>query len=158
MILPGKVTMKSTYKTILIWVGILIVAVGLYNLVERSRQGAPRTLNFTEFLNRVENGEITDVVVTGSNLTGHLIAGKESFRTTIPKDYVSLYDRLTSKNVSVTVLPPETTALWEVPPILLFVGLMLWLAISAVILILVVDLSRFVKRELARTDGARSSI
>jgi cell division protease FtsH len=153
---PGE-TMKSTFKTILIWLGILTVAVGLYNLAEHGK-GARRILNFTEFLNHVENGQIADVVVSGSNLTGHLIAGKESFRTTIPKDYASLYDRLTSKNVSVTVLPPQTTASWEVPPILLFVGLMLWLAISAVILILVVDLSRFVKRELARTAGARSSI
>ena len=153
--------MNSTAKTILIWVLILVAAVGLYNFIEHGGQRSISTLNFTEFLNKVDSGEVTSVVVSDTNLTGTL-KNNEIFRSTIPDDYTTVYDKLTSKYVRVTIMPPERN-LWYgatalgLPAWVILGGSILWLAISAVILVLVVDLSRFVKRELGRTHGSHSA-
>jgi cell division protease FtsH len=153
--------MNKTVKVILMWVLILVAAVGLYNLVEHGGSPATSTLNFTEFLNKVDRGEVASVVVSETNLTGTL-KNNEIFRSTIPDDYTAVYDKLTSRNVRVTIIPPErnpwygATAL-GLPAWVILVGSILWLAISLVILVLVVDLSRFVKRELARTSGNHST-
>ena len=61
--------MNSTVKTILIWVLILVAAVGLYSFVEHnSSPGAMLTL--TDFLNKVEAGQVEKVEINGSNLKG----------------------------------------------------------------------------------------
>jgi cell division protease FtsH len=152
--------MNPTVKVILIWVLILVAAVGLYNFFQHGGNPAKSTLNFTEFLNKVDRGEVASVVVSDTNLTVTL-NNNETFRSTIPDDYTTVYDKLTARNVRVTILPPDrnpwgTTAL-GLPAWVILGGSILWLAISLVILVLVVDLSRFVKRHLAQTSGNHST-
>jgi len=145
--------MNSTVKTILIWVLILVAAVGLYNFVEKGT--ASRTqLTLTEFMAKLEADEVLDVTINGSNLRGHLKAKPaEEFTSVIPQDYSTIYDKLTSRSINVMIIPPDSNA-WlgnSIPTWLIIGGSILWFAISFFILVLVVDLSRFVKRELART-------
>ena len=151
--------MNSTVKTILIWVLILVAAVVLYNLVERGSGGVQTMLTFTEFMNRVDVGEVRDVTISGSNLTGHLTASpNEQFRTVIPSDHATIYDRLTQRSVNVAIIPPDTNPwLSYLPTSLLIGGAILWFAISVVVLVLVVDLSRFVKRSLLQSSGRPSA-
>lgn len=151
--------MTSTTKTVGIWVLILVVAVGLYNFVERS--GPPvRVLNFTDLLTSVERGAVSEVVITGSTVEGKLRADNEPFRSTIPPNYTALYDKLTSMGVRVAVVPSDQSS-WTIPSgwaaILIVAGSLLWFAISVIVLMLVLDLSRFVKRELTRTNGRPSA-
>jgi cell division protease FtsH len=153
--------MNTTAKTILIWVLILVAGVGLYNFVERGSGSGTRNLNLTDFLNKVDQGEVADVVVSGSNLRGHLSNG-EAFRSTMPANYATVLDRLTERRVQVTVVPPTGSPWWgaasfSLPNIVVVTGAVLWLAISAVILVLVVDLSRFVKQQLRRNGGNHST-
>lgn len=61
--------MNSTVKVILIWVLILVAAVGLYNFFAHRNTSSKTSLNLTELLNKVDQGEVTSVVVSGSNLT-----------------------------------------------------------------------------------------
>jgi cell division protease FtsH len=146
--------MNSTVKTILVWVLILVTAVVLYTMVERGTAKPRAQLNFTEFLQRVDSGEVHDVTIRGSLLTGHLKSNPgEEFRTVIPQEYSRVYDKLTDKLVSVRITPPDSNSWLEnsIPTWLIIGGSILWFAISFVVLVLVVDLSRFVKRELART-------
>ena len=153
--------MNSTAKTILIWVLILVIAVGLYNFVERSSVNSPQVLNFTDLLNRVERGEVAAITIKGSDLRGRLTANNEPFRATIPDDYPAIFDRFTQAGIRVTVEPPDRYA-WlgasvaGLPAFLILAGLTLWVAISVVVLVLVIDLSRFVKRELVRSGGNHS--
>ena len=151
--------MNSTVKTILIWILILVAAVGLYNLVERGTYKRPAMLTMTEFVNKVDAGEVRDVTIQGTNITGHLNSEPfESFRTVIPPDYTTIYDKLVNKEVRVQIVPPETTPwLNALPTSLLLGGAILWFAISVVVLVLVIDLSRFVKRELLRSSGRPST-
>jgi cell division protease FtsH len=148
--------MSSTIKTTLIWVAIILIAIGLYNFVERSPTA--RILDLTEFLDKVKGGEVSDVTIAGSNLTGHLKGNREAFRSTIPSDYgPRVYEMLTGAEIPVSIIPsdpnPWSEALSPLPGVVLMIGSILWLAISAVVLVIVVDLSRFVKRELARISG-----
>jgi len=101
--------LNSTVKTILIWVLILVAAVGLYSFVEHSSSpGAMLTL--TDFLTKVEAGQVAKVEINGSNLKGKYTAGgsNEVFRFTIPPEYSRIYDTLVAKSVIVRIIPPET--------------------------------------------------
>jgi ATP-dependent Zn protease len=145
--------MNSTAKTILIWVLILVVAVALYNFVERGTAQSPTLLTLTELMEKVDGNEVKDVTISGSNLVGHLKSNPSAeFRSVIPEDYAPIYDRLAGNAVNVTIIPPDANSwLSFVPASLLIAGAILWLAISVVILVLLVDLSKFVKRELGRS-------
>jgi ATP-dependent Zn protease len=151
--------MQSTVKTILIWVLILVVAIGLYNLVE-PRSSNERYLDLTAFLGKVQEGQVSKVEISGSRVTGRLKTN-ERFESTIPEGHSAIFDRLTAAGVQVTVLPEDRSSWFGVsvaglPAFLIMAGLILWVAISAVVLVLVLDLSRFVKRELARSGGNHS--
>jgi len=148
--------MNPTAKTILIWVLILVVAVALYSFVEKGSGSSVVSLSLTDFLAKIERGEVSDVAISGSLLSGHL-KNAEAFRSTMPLNYTTVYDKLTAASVRVTVIPPDDTSSFGLPALVVVTGAVLWLAISAAILILVVDLSRFVKRELARTGGNHSA-
>jgi ATP-dependent Zn protease len=92
--------MNPTVKTILIWVIVLFVAVGLWNIVER--RPSIRNLSLTDFLTTVQRGEVRAVTISGSSLMGRLNSGAR-FETTIPTDYPALYDKLAGANVRITI-------------------------------------------------------
>jgi ATP-dependent Zn protease len=151
--------MRSTTKTILIWILILVAAVGLYTFAERGTGYSPQLITLTELITRVDADEVLDVTIQGSNLRGHLKAKPdEEFRSVIPSDYSRIYDKLTEGRVNVKILPPDSNS-WpgNIPVWLVVAGSVLWFAISVVVLVLVVDLSRFVKRQLARSGGNPST-
>lgn len=147
--------MRSTIKTILKWMLILVAAIGLYNMVENRGNSGRVRLDLTAFLTRVDNGGIRDVSVTGNLVSGHLVDG-QAFRTTIPSESAAIYERLVARGVTVMILPPESAATEALPRVLILGGLVVWFAISAVILVLLVDLSRVIKRQLGRTSGTGS--
>jgi cell division protease FtsH len=100
--------LNSTVKTILIWVLILVAAVGLYNLVENRGNSGKSSLLFNEFLAKVDEGQVGDVRINGSNVEGHLTTNNnEAFVSTIPPDYSTVYDKLAAKNVKTTIIPPD---------------------------------------------------
>ena len=152
--------MNTTVKTILIWVLILVAAVGLYSFVEGHNKRADGILTLSEFLNKVKARptEIAEVTVNGSNIVGKLTSGAE-FISTIPANYPAIYDELTASGVRVAVLAPDTFE-WiaGIPTFIVLVGSLVWLGISIVVLRLVADLSRFVKRELARIGRGPSAV
>ena len=152
--------MPSTAKTILIWLLILVCAVTIYTFVERAAAPSSRVLSLTELLERLDKRGVKEVTVSGSDLSGLLIAN-EPFRATIPENYNAiLFEKLTAAGVQVTILPPERnwwSSMSSLPMILVTAGLVLWIVISIVILVLIVDLARFVKRELGRSRGNTST-
>jgi ATP-dependent Zn protease len=100
--------MHSTVKTILIWVLILVVSVALSNLVERGTGVSPMQLTLTELLQKVEANEVRDVTIRGANVVGHLKGNPSTeFRSVIPSDYSTIYDKLTAEPVSVSIIPPD---------------------------------------------------
>jgi len=150
--------MNSTVKTILIWFLILVAAVAVYSFVERAGESRTQRMDLTDFLAKVDQGQVAEVEITGSQLKGRLVANDEPFTSTIPEGYAPIFERLTRQGVQVMILPEERNA-WSgsVPTVLVVAGLVLWIAISLVVLVLLLDLSRFVKKQLSRSGGNPSA-
>lgn len=116
--------MNSFYKNLGLWVIIGGVMILLYYL---SQQGAPtsKEMVFSDFLNKIEAGDITDVVIKEKKITGTLKDGVQ-FNTYVV-DYPNLVTDLRTKNVKITVKPPDDTPwyiafLFSWGPIILLVG------------------------------------
>ncbi len=116
--------MNSFYKNLGLWVIIGGVMILLYYL---SQQGAPtsKEMVFSDFLNKIEAGDVIDVVIKEKQITGTLKDGAQ-FNTYVV-DYPNLVTDLRTKNVKITVKPPDDTPwyiafLFSWGPIILLVG------------------------------------
>jgi len=116
--------MNSFYKNLGLWVIIGGVMILLYYL---SQQGAPtsREMVFSDFLNKIDTGEVTEVVIKEKQITGTVKDGSQ-FNTYVV-DYPNLVTDLRSKNIKITVKPPDDTPwyiafLFSWGPIILLVG------------------------------------
>ncbi|MCC6543761.1 MAG: ATP-dependent zinc metalloprotease FtsH [Nitrospirae bacterium] len=98
--------MNSFYKNLGLWVIIGGVMILLYYL---SQQGTPtsKEMVFSDFLNKIEAGDVTDVVIKEKKITGTLKDGAQ-FNTYVV-DYPNLVTDLRAKNVKITVKPPDDT-------------------------------------------------
>src|SRR5689334_10685944 len=88
------------------WVLILVAAIGLWNFVERKSSPAV-TISLTDFVNRIENGNVAEVTIKGENLIGRLQPGNEEFRATMLPGYTAVFEKLINAKVKVTVIPED---------------------------------------------------
>ncbi len=117
--------MNSTTKTILFWVALLLTAVLLYQVVQRTTTRAEAEFNFTRFMEEVERGAVREVTIAESQVTGELTSG-EAFRTYIPMEYPELLSLLRERNIVIEGEPsnqsPWLTALLSWAPFLFIIG------------------------------------
>lgn len=111
-------------KNILIWILIIIVVGGMYEMgnVGSSKQN----MAFSDFLTSVEKGIISEVTIQQNNIQGVLSDGSK-FATYSP-NYPNLVDKLTNSGVKINAQPPEQNSFFmsllaSAFPILLLVGL-----------------------------------
>ncbi len=124
--------MQNYGKNIFIWLIIGILLVAMFSMFQGGMEhGGYNRIVFSEFLEKVDQGQMGDVVIRntqgkGSVLTGHTSDGT-AFFTQAP-DYPNLVDRLTAKNVKVSAISEDgkMDSFWSVIlswfPILLLVG------------------------------------
>ena len=117
--------MNSTAKTILFWVALLLTAVLLYQVVQRTTSGQDEDFNFTRFMLEVERGTVKEVTIADNEVTGELTTG-ETFTSYIPMEYPELLDLLREKNVVIEGEPanqsPWVAALFSWAPFLFLIG------------------------------------
>ena len=117
--------MNSTARTILFWVALLLTAVLLYQVVQRTTAGTESQFNFTQFMEEVERGGVRRVSIAEFEVTGELTSG-ESFKTYIPMEYPELLSILRERNVEIEGEPtnqsPWLTALLSWAPFLFIIG------------------------------------
>jgi cell division protease FtsH len=110
-------------KNLLIWATISIVMIVLFNLFNQP-QTAQHKLNYSEFLQSVENGEVIAVKIQGQKITGLMVEDKR-FQTYAPSD-PQMVDTLLKNKVQVTAEPEEDggwyTLLLSWFPMLLLIG------------------------------------
>ena len=114
--------MQITTKMIMIWVGIFAALFILFNLSQGSIGGssdatAPTRLAYSDFLNKVEAGEVKSVVIrenseSGTRIQGHFSSG-EGFELQGMND-PKLTEDLRRNNVKFSVESPGTDAFWSV--------------------------------------------
>ncbi|MCR4665840.1 MAG: ATP-dependent zinc metalloprotease FtsH [Desulfovibrio sp.] len=112
-------------RNLVVWVVIVLAMVMLFNMFQQSPMGGQNRLSYTDFLNRVEQGQILSVTIQGSNLVGKT-ADNHEVQAYAPRD-LTLVNRLIEKNIEVKADPPEEQS-WIVSvlvswfPMLLLVG------------------------------------
>ncbi|MEN2786060.1 ATP-dependent zinc metalloprotease FtsH [Sphingomonas qilianensis] len=114
-------------KSLLIWVGILLALAMFVALFDSpGRQPAGTAIAYSSFLDKVEEGTVREVNVSGEVISGAL-TDDSRFKTYAIAD-PQLIDRLRAKNVVITAKPEEGPAIWQVIivqslPFLLFLGI-----------------------------------
>ncbi|HEY4086787.1 MAG TPA: ATP-dependent zinc metalloprotease FtsH [Bryobacteraceae bacterium] len=118
--------MNSNVKTIIFWVVLACMAVLLWAVVNHGHGKNDLTLNFTQFLNDVDAGQIKTAQVDGTQVKGDMVNGRDAYHTVIPANYPDVWSKLNEKGVTVTISDSSASGwlsmLVNFSPIILVVG------------------------------------
>ena len=84
--------MSSSMKSLLFWVVLVTVGVLVWNL-STSFQTRHTSVTFSDFVRRVDAGQVESVTIAGNEITGTSTTG-ENFHTYAPLQYEGLANRL----------------------------------------------------------------
>jgi len=101
----------NVYRNLFIWLIIGVMMILLFNLFSTPKK-TEQKIKFSEFMTRLEGGDVEEVTIKGSNITGQLRGGKE-FKTYTP-EYPELVEVLRSKNVKILAEPEEQNPWWHI--------------------------------------------
>ncbi len=127
--------MPNFGKNIFVWVIFGILLIALFNMFQgEAERSSYIKLAFSEFLTKVDQGQVADVnmrtgLMRGASIVGHLSDGK-AFSTQSP-DYPNLVDRLTEKGVKINVISDEgKESIWSIIISLLPLAIFILIAVS----------------------------
>ncbi|WP_257457094.1 ATP-dependent zinc metalloprotease FtsH [Archangium lipolyticum] len=103
--------MRSTYKTIGLWVILIVLFVAFYNFFSTSNDQVQEP-TFTQFLAKVEDKKVRAVSVKGNTYSGVYTDTEEKFRTTGPEADATVLEQLRKNNVDVKYEREEQNSLW----------------------------------------------
>jgi cell division protease FtsH len=119
---------NSFGKNLALWIIIGLLLVALFNLFQSSTTRTPQnSLAYSELLSDVTKGQVREVTIQGSSLTGKFTDGR-SFSTYVPND-PNLVNRLIDKGVQIRAAPSDDNvpSLFSILiswfPMLLLIGL-----------------------------------
>ena len=100
--------MNQFYKNLALWLVIGLILIALFNVFNKPQTSQSEVV-FSEFMNEVENGQITEVMIQGDSISGKYADGR-SFQTLAPPKDPDLIRTLRGKGVRIVVVPPEQTS------------------------------------------------
>lgn len=121
--------MGNTFKSILVRVALGIGLMAAFNALDGKKEDNGQ-IEYSQFIQQVNNGEVSGVNIEGSVVSGYLIKGertdKSTFFTNAPLDD-NLIKTLLDKNVRVKVTPEEkpgalAALFYSLLPVLLLIG------------------------------------
>ena len=121
--------MGNTFKSILLWVALCVGLMAAFNALT-SKQENKQQIEYSQFIQQVNNGEVSNVKIEGSAIIGYLIKGertdKSTFFTNAPLDD-NLVKTLLDNKVRINVIPEEkpsifTSLVFSLLPVLLLIG------------------------------------
>ena len=116
--------MNQVSRNIALWLVVALIFLLLLNFFSRTQQRSPEII-FSDFLNNVEKGQVSQVTIQGNVIQGDTSSG-EHFKTYAPQDQ-DLVKTLRDKGVKIAARPAEGDPWWMVLlvqwfPMLLLVG------------------------------------
>lgn len=116
--------MSPFYKNLALWLVISIMMVLLFNMFS-NRQTTTDEIAYSEFINSIDSGEVSSVVIQGNVITGDRIDGRK-FSLYAPND-PELIKNLRAKNIKISAGPSDEspwymTMLISWFPMLLLIG------------------------------------
>ncbi|HEY4681828.1 MAG TPA: ATP-dependent zinc metalloprotease FtsH [Candidatus Acidoferrales bacterium] len=127
--------MNATARTVVLWLIMILLAVFLWKMASGGGQSVKETEpSYTEFLDQVERGNVTEVTINLSQVGGNIqgeYKDRTKFHTTVPPDYGDLLKKLREKSVVIKVRE-SSRAEWLVillnaAPLLLLVALWIFM-------------------------------
>ena len=120
---------QQFYKNMALWVVILVMILLLVTMLRQTETEDP-ALPYSEFLAKIETGEIESVEIEEGNISGHFTNGGD-FTTFAPVVTDDLLNRLYAQNIKIEARPKEEGSFWRQIlimwfPLLLFIGLWLF--------------------------------
>jgi cell division protease FtsH len=94
---------NSNIKTAIFWVVLICVAVLLFAVVRTGQGRKEQQLTFTEFLDKVQEGQVKEVTITANDVHGVYSNQNLGLHTVVPTNYPDLYKMLREKNVNVEI-------------------------------------------------------
>ncbi|MGI9102992.1 MAG: ATP-dependent zinc metalloprotease FtsH [Terriglobales bacterium] len=96
--------MNSTVKTVVFWLVIVLSGVLLWQVVKAGGTGTKeKEINFSEFMSQVDQSNVQDVTIMGTEVRGKFRNEKTQFHTIVPANYPDMYKTLQQKGVNITV-------------------------------------------------------
>jgi cell division protease FtsH len=115
--------MNPFYKNLALWMVIGLIVILLFQLFSTQQQTRGEIV-FSDFIKKVEAGEVRDVTIRGKAVSGHL-ADSSSFRT-YTADYPDLVKLLKDRGVKIEAKPDDGSPWYMIianwVPMLLFIG------------------------------------
>ncbi|MDX2014260.1 MAG: ATP-dependent zinc metalloprotease FtsH [Myxococcaceae bacterium] len=103
--------MRSSYKTLILWVVLIFLFVGFYKIFQTQRLDE-KELSFAEFQDKVEQGVVTKVEIKGSRYEGTLTDTNEKFRAIGPQADSRILEDLRKKKVNYNISPADENGFW----------------------------------------------
>jgi cell division protease FtsH len=128
-------------KSLMIWAGILLALVLVVQMVGGGSTPRGDTVAYSDFLNKVDEGQVKQVIIGKEVITGRLSAG-QAFRTVAPPNDPALIARLREKNVVFSAQPEATTSLW------------MYILIQSLPFLLILGVAFFVMRQMQKNAGS----
>src|ERR1700733_10576415 len=101
--------MNQVSRNIALWLVVALMFLLLFNFFSRTQQRPPEII-FSDFLNQVEKGEVSQVTIQGNVIQGDT-SGGEHFKTYAPQD-PDLVKLLHDNKVKIAARPPEGDPWW----------------------------------------------
>ncbi|MFB0533291.1 MAG: ATP-dependent zinc metalloprotease FtsH [Desulfatiglandales bacterium] len=98
--------MNTFSKNLTLWLVISLMMILLFQIFKKETKQTGQ-LSYSEFLNMVERGEVSQVTIQGDKISGIANRGR-SFRTFAPKD-LELIKILRNKGIEITARPDDTS-------------------------------------------------
>ena len=99
--------MNNQNKQIFIWILAFVLIIMTFNALQGDGVSAGSDkIVFSEFLNRVDTNQVSAIKVQGRNIEGTM--KDDSSFNTYAADYPGLMEKLSTNNVHVEILPPDT--------------------------------------------------
>jgi len=93
-------------RNILVWAILLVLLLALFNMLQGPSQSAPSNeINYSQFMNQVESGQVSSVTIQGDTVTGQTTGGA-TFRTTVPQGE-NVTPALRAADVDITAQAPS---------------------------------------------------
>jgi len=92
---------NSNIKTLVFWVVLICVAVLLFAVVRTGQGPKEVQISFTEFLQKVREGQVKEVTIAGNEVHGLYTNPNLGLATYIPNNYPQMFDLMLEKNVQV---------------------------------------------------------
>ncbi|MGD2245454.1 MAG: ATP-dependent zinc metalloprotease FtsH [Candidatus Aminicenantes bacterium] len=121
--MPDKKRPSRSYRSLLFWIGLGIILIILYSLLQSSAS-VKKEVVFSDFIRDVEENKVSEVTIAGNQIKGKYVDGT-AFKTITPPQYDDLVKILREHNVIIdvkdTTRSPWLSSLFMWFPILILI-------------------------------------